>query len=81
MKLVIWERKNKVFVYWLWGYYLLFFFLVFFIGVGWVFFVFVLSSLWVWFFYGRDWFVKMIGILEIVNVCFFFVVMCMFIIR
>ena len=70
------ERKNRRFAYWSWGYHLLLPFLSALLGAGWAFLAFIPSSLRAWFFHGRDWPVKTIGILEIVNAGFFFAVMC-----
>ncbi|MCY8788743.1 YwiC-like family protein [Bacillus inaquosorum] len=81
VKSVIRERKNSAFAYWSWGYHLLLPFLSALLGAGWAFLAFIPSSLRAWFFHERDWPVKTIGILEIVNACFFFAVMCMFITR
>lgn len=81
VKSVIRERKNRTFAYWSWGYHLLLPFLSALFGAGWAFLAFIPSSLRAWFFHGRDWPVKTIGILEIVNACFFLAVMCLFITR
>ncbi|QIW81765.1 YwiC-like family protein [Bacillus tequilensis] len=81
VKSVIREKRNRGFAYWSWGYHLLLPFLSALLGAGWAFLAFIPSSLRAWFFHGRDWPAKTIGILEIVNAGFFFAVMCIFITR
>ncbi|MEC1622719.1 YwiC-like family protein [Bacillus mojavensis] len=81
VKSVIREKNNRVFAYWSWGYHLLLPLLSAAIGAGWAVLAFIPSSLRAWFFHGKKWPVQTIGILEIVNTCFFFAIMCIWLTR
>ncbi len=73
-------EKNSAFAYWSWGYHLLLPFIWSSrsrMGIS----CFYPKQFAGMVFHGRDWPVKTIGILEIVNACFFFAVMCIFITR
>jgi hypothetical protein len=50
-------------------------------GAGWAVLAFIPSSLRAWFFHGKKWPVQTIGILEIVNACVFFAIMCIWLTR
>lgn len=81
VKSVIREKNNRGFAYWSWGYHLLLPLLSAAFGAGWAVLAFIPSSLRAWFFHGKKWPVQTIGILEIVNVCFFFAIMCIWLTR
>lgn len=81
VKSVIREKNNRGFAYWSWGYHLLLPLLSAAFGAGWAVLAFIPSSLRAWFFHGKKWPVQTIGILEIVNACFFFAIMCIWLTR
>ncbi|PLR89287.1 YwiC-like family protein [Bacillus halotolerans] len=81
VKSVIREKNNRVFAYWSWGYHLILPLLSAALGGGWAVLAFIPSSLRAWFFHGKKWPVQTIGILEIVNACFFFAIMCIWLTR
>ncbi|MCY9089891.1 YwiC-like family protein [Bacillus mojavensis] len=81
VKSVIREKNNRGFAYWSWGYHLLLPLLSAAFGAGWAVLAFIPSSLRAWFFHGKKWPVQTIGILEIVNACFFFAIMCVWLTR
>lgn len=81
VKSVIREKNNRGFAYWSWVYHLLLPLLSAAFGAGWAVLAFIPSSLRAWFFHGKKWPVQTIGILEIVNACFFFAIMCIWLTR
>lgn len=81
VKSVIREKNNRGFACWSWGYHLLLPLLSAAFGAGWAVLAFIPSSLRAWFFHGKKWPVQTIGILEIVNACFFFAIMCIWLTR
>ncbi|WP_286059368.1 YwiC-like family protein [Bacillus mojavensis] len=81
VKSVIREKNNRGFAYWSWGYHLLLPLLSAAFGAGWAVLAFIPSSLRAWFFHGKKWPVQTIGILEIVNACVFFAIMCIWLTR
>ncbi|MGN7374296.1 YwiC-like family protein [Bacillus halotolerans] len=81
VKSVIREKNNRVFAYWSWGYHLILPLLSAALRGGWAVLAFIPSSLRAWFFHGKKWPVQTIGILEIVNACFFFAIMCIWLTR
>ncbi|ADP34241.1 YwiC-like family protein [Bacillus atrophaeus] len=81
VKSMIREKNNKTFAYCSWGYHLLLPFLSISLGASWGALAFIPSSLRAWFLHGKERSIKTIGILEIVNACFFFAVICIFLTR
>ncbi|MFJ9288633.1 YwiC-like family protein [Bacillus halotolerans] len=81
VKSVIREKNNRVFAYWSWGYHLILPLLSAALGGGWAVLAFIPSSLRACFFHGKKWPVQTIGILEIVNACFFFAIICIWLTR
>ncbi|MEC1687807.1 YwiC-like family protein [Bacillus mojavensis] len=81
VKSVIREKNNRGFAYWSWVYHLILPLLSAAFGAGWAVLAFIPSSLRAWFFHGKKWPVQTIGILEIVNACFFFAIMCIWLTR
>lgn len=71
VKSMIREKKNKRFQYYSWGYHAALPFLSLAFGAGWAVIAFIPSSFRAWYLYGKKLTVKKIGILELLNACFY----------
>ncbi|MFS0783716.1 YwiC-like family protein [Bacillus sp. 1P06AnD] len=72
VKTMIREKKNKMFKYYSWGYYILLPFIILAIGGGWKTIAYVPSMLRAWFLYGRTLPIMTIGIIEIAVAVLYF---------